>query len=158
METENTLTEKEIIRAATNDPALSARTFTLGERTFTVVDLEYDDYLKFLAYLQPLLEAVTAKIASIRGLQLDLGTGGGGMSASALIGFCGKDLPEMARLVCKGTDAGITVEEIKKLGKTPFRLSEIVIAQIEQNNIVKDMSDFFGQSLRLLTAALPNQN
>lgn len=153
MDTTNKLTEREIIRAATNDAALSDRTFQLGDREFKVVDLDYDNYLKFLTLMQPLLEAVAGTIASHRGVAL--ATTGEKISVGALIGYCSTQLPEMARIVCSATDPDINISEIKKLAKTPFKLAEVVITQIEQNNIIRDISDFFAQSLRLLQAVMP---
>jgi hypothetical protein len=155
METEKTLTEREVIRAATNDPSLSDRTVTLGGRTFKVVDLEYDNYLKFLALLQPLLESVASKVASMRGITIE--NSSGTMNVSGMISYCGQSLPEMVRIVLSATEPDITIEEVKQLGKTPFKMAEIVLAQVDQNNIIKDISDFFAQSLRLLSAVIPNQ-
>jgi hypothetical protein len=144
--TESTLPQLEIVRAATNDPSLATRTVTLGDREFPIVDLPYSEYLAYLTKLQPLIQGVAGRLGAMRGLveptELGLGT---------LMEYCVNDLPEMVQISLRQTDPGITVEQVKKLGKTPFKLAYVVLAQIEQNNIISEVADFFVQMLPLLS-------
>jgi len=142
-------TSLEVARAVTNDPALALYEFTLGDRQFKVVDLEYDDLCEFTAYLEPFLGSVVSKVASMRGANMP-----SGMDAAELINKCGKILPEMVKLICRQTDPDITTEQVKKLGKSPFKLASIVVAQIKQNRMVSEIADFFGQMLPLLSQGL----
>lgn len=143
------MTQLEIVRAATNDPALAKRTVKLGEREFPVIDLEYDDYMLFMAQLQPLLECVLGSLPGVKSTGL-LDT----LTPATLVTYCAKSLPEMARIVCSQSDPTVTTAEVKKLGKTPFALAYIVLAQIEQNNIITTVKDFFAQIYPLLKSAL----
>ena len=151
MEETKELSSAEISRAFTNDPVLSTDDFQLGDRTFKVVDLGYDDYITFMTMLEPLLSALVGKISAKSGLKLpdiDLGT----FTISGLTSYCKDSLPEMVRIICSQTDPTITIEEVKTLGKTPFKLAEIVIIQVNRNGIVKEFTAFFGQILRLMKA------
>lgn len=146
------LSSKEIVRAATNSPELSESKVKLGDREFTIVDLPYDDYLEFLSFLQPLLESLAGKMAgdALPGLIPDTSS----LNAGTLIKYCGTSLPRMVQIVLSQTDPKISVEEIKILGKNPFKLATIVLTQIEQNRIIGDISDFFVQILPFLTAGM----
>lgn len=143
------MSTKEIHRAATNDPELSDNTFVLGERTFTVVDLEYDSYLKFITKLAPLMKAVAGGLLASRGSSVP-----NMLDPAMLVEMCINDLPELAALVCQQTDKSVTTEEVKRLGKTPFKLAHIVLKQIEQNKIISEISDFFAQMLPLMRVAM----
>jgi hypothetical protein len=140
----------EIARAATNDPALSAVSFNLGDRSFKIVDLAYDDYVKFLALLAPLLESVAKKFL-VRDV---LAVEGESVSVADLFKYCVDGLPEMVCIVCSQTDPTIKVDDVKRLGKNPINLARIVLLQIQQNNVIKDIGDFFVQTLPLMKAAM----
>lgn len=143
------LSKEEQIRAATNSPELSEETFQLGDQTFKIIDLPYDDYLQFVSLLSPLLDAFISKLtpaASIPGINLDSGK----VTTAAVMKYCGTSLPEMVRIVCSQTDPAITVETVKAKGKNPFRLAGIVMLQISRNNIIGDFADFFAQIAPLL--------
>jgi hypothetical protein len=144
--TESKLSQLEIVRAATNDPAMSERVVVLGDREFPVVDLDYSSYCRFLAKLQPLLQAVAGRLGVTRGL-----VQANDFGLNTLIDYCAYDLPEMAHIVVSQTDPDITVEDVKKLGKTPFKLANIVLAQIEQNEMITEIANFFVQMLPLLS-------
>lgn len=146
------LTEQEIIRAATNDAALSNSEVTLGDRTFKIVDLEYDDYVIFITKLAPLLKAIAGGLASSHGI--NVGDKSSQIDAVSIVEYCSADIPELARIVCKQTEPSITVKEVKQLGKTPFKLASVVLKQIEQNRIIADISDFFVQMLPLLKTTM----
>src|SRR5581483_962643 len=123
----------------------------LGDRIFKIIDLEYDAYLKFVLLLKPFITAVFGLISQkskvgIPGIELSNTS----FSEDALLEYCGVNLPEMARIVCASTDPDITVDDVKKLGKTPFNLAKVVMAQVQRNNIIKDFTDFFVQALPML--------
>jgi len=146
---EPTLTEAEKVRAAVNDPADQ---FTLGGRAFKIVDLTYDDYLRFIVLLEPLIKGLVAKVGAVSnvkipGMELDSSS----LSASGIVTYCGESLPEMVRIICSQTEPDITVAEVKLLGKNPFNLAKVVMRQVAQNGIIKDFTDFFGQILPLFT-------
>jgi hypothetical protein len=140
------LSQTEIVRAATNDPELAPVSFTLGDRTFKVLDLEYDSYITFLAKLEPLLKALANQFT---GVQYDY-VGDAKLNVTDLFKYCAEAIPEMATIVCRATDPDITVDEVKKLGKNPFKLAAVVLKQIEQNRIIADIASFFAQILPLL--------
>jgi len=139
----------------TNDAALSERSFDLGGREFKVVDLAYDDYVKFLALLQPLLESVATKIAAYKGLVPTADAADTPITAAGVLKYCVKELPELVCIVCRATDPTVTVDEVKALGKNPFKLAGVVLTQIDHNKIIKDIGDFFVQMLPLLKVAMP---
>lgn len=145
--TKPAVTQLDIVRAATNDPALAKDTATLGDRTFPLVDLPYDDYIRFLALLQPLLETLTSQLARTAGIGTGLASI---LSPNALVKYCAESLPEMVCIICEQTDPTITVSEVKRLGKTPFALATIVLLQVQQNRIIADITDFFVQILPFL--------
>jgi hypothetical protein len=146
------LTTVQITTAALNDPALSPDEFKLGDRVFKVVDLSYDDYMKFITLLSPLIDSIFGKLArrapSIPGVTLAPDTDQ--FSVKQLFQYCGSTLPEMAALVCKASDPEIAVDEIKLLAKTPFKLADVILLQMERNNILKDFADFFARILPLM--------
>jgi hypothetical protein len=152
MPTETTLSQNEIVRGATNAPELSTNVVQVGGREFKVVDLSYDDYMVFLTKLQPLLMALTASVTSRFGLNqnVDLAS----VTPASIIQFCGKDLPELACIVCRQTDSSVSVNDMKVLAKTPFAMAKIVMAQIKQNRMIQDFSDFFVQMLPLLAEVM----
>lgn len=147
---ETKLKAVEIIRAATNAPELSGTKVKLGDKEYTVVDLPYDDYVTFLAHLQPLIEGLLSKLAQAKGIEFNAES----LTASSLLTYCSKSLPEMALLCLKQTAPDLTVDEVKKLGKTPFNLAIVVLKQIEQNKIISEISSFFVQMAPLLRAGL----
>lgn len=149
-----TLSQAEILRAATNDPALSTDVFILGSREFKLLDLDYDRYLEFIALLQPLLDAVVSKFAerakvSLPGIEL---YPEGGFNVSHLMKFCKQDLPEMVRIMCNMTDKTVTVAWVKSSARTPLHLAAIVMKQINRNRIISDFMDFFVQMLPALAS------
>lgn len=152
----NTITKEnskeEAAKALVNSPELSDISFTLGDREFKVIDLGYDDYLKFITFLTPMLEVFIGSLASVGGVNVVAPIKE--INATSIIKYCGESLPEIACIVCTQTDPTITSEEIKKLAKTPFKLCEIVLLQIEKNKIIGDFASFFQQMMPLLKGAL----
>jgi hypothetical protein len=146
------LTKQEVTRAALNEP--SRTTFTLGDRTFPLKDLSYDQYTKFLTLLAPLADGLIGKISDrvavsqISGIE-DLDTSL--FSVKDIFVYCGKYLPELVTIICQTTDPTVTVEWVKDAGKTPFKLAEIVLLQMMHNNTIKDFADFFERMLPILS-------
>lgn len=149
VEVEQVLNDREIIRAATNHPDLADDFIVLGTepntRTFPIVDLPYDDYTRFLVLLQPVIQLAAGKLASITGMQIT-----SPINIMDVIKECADSLPELATIVCQQSDRTISIEDVKVLGKTPFKLAEVVIKQIERNRMIGDISDFFVQILPLM--------
>jgi hypothetical protein len=151
--TEPTITPENLTRAAVNLPADQ---FVLGDRTFYIKDLPYDSYIAFISYLTPLVEAVVSRMmgnsgVSIPGIELQSNA----FSASKVLSLCGKELPEMVRLICAQTEPSITIEEIKQLAKKPTVLVAVVLKQIDQNGIIKDFADFFVQVVAVMKPLTP---
>jgi hypothetical protein len=149
---ETQLTQKEIARAMTNDPALSEVSFTLGDRTYKVVDLAYDDYTTFLSLLSPLIEGVAKKFIS----HVQVVDSGENFSLrpTDLFDYCKNELPKLVAIICNQTDQSITEHDVKAVAKSPIQLAQIVMLQFQQNNIIKDIGDFFVQTLPLIKAAM----
>lgn len=144
------ISDRELARAVTNDPALSDDQFELGGRVFTIIDLDYDEYVTFTTMLKPLLEVLFARMSgstSVPGIDLSSEA-----SVDGVMQFTLKDLPEMARIVCSKTDPDITIADVKKLAKQPFKLAEVVVAQVIRNNIINDFASVFTQLRRLILA------
>lgn len=161
---EPTLTTKEIVAEFTNDPALAEGSFSLGDRTFKILSLGYDQYLEFCAYLTPLFGAVAGLVSkNIREKQgveipgIDLNTDG--ITPGSLLAFAKKDLPTMVSIVCnmeatvtENQDLKVTPEWVKKHASTPWQLADIVMKQVAKNNIIGDFASFFVQTIPGLMA------
>jgi hypothetical protein len=65
-----------------------------------------------------------------------------------LLKYCGDVIPELALLVVKQTRPDLTLEEVKKLGRSPFKLGTLVIMQIEHNKIIEEIGIFSYDSCR----------
>jgi len=147
----NAPTLMEVVQASTNAPQLATDEFKLGDRVFKIIDLDYDSYIRFFAYLRPLINAVASGMAQRQGVSIpSIDLPESSLSATRLIDFCIADLPEMVRLICAQTYPDTTVEEVKGNGKTPFVLAAIVIKQLVRNNVVGQFVSFFGQILPLM--------
>lgn len=157
-----TLSKAQIAAATSNSPALAPNQVKLGDRTFAILDLEYDEYLTFTSHLEPLLKSVAGMVTqragiSVPGLEADLS----GIDASFLMKFCGKALPEMAVIVLnmeervaadsagRPTDPAklVDIAWVKKNAKNPMVLATVVMKQIAKNNMIMDFLDFFVQVL-----------
>jgi hypothetical protein len=115
------------------------------------VDLGYDDYLEFLNLLSPFVDIMVGKLTgniSVPGIDLDASN----MNTASFIALIGNKLPELATIVCKQTDPNITIQEVKALAKKPTALIAPVMKQVQQNGMVKDFTDFFGQATGILKA------
>lgn len=147
------LTEAQILEAATNSPVLSPDEFQLGDKTFKLVYLPYDDYVQFLGHLQPVLEALVNKKAEKAGIAIPGIDLSASLNPSSILKFCSSSLPEMVRLICKQTDAKITTADIKTLARSPFALATIVLKQVSKNEVLKDFTSFFAQVTPLFRTA-----
>jgi hypothetical protein len=162
---ETTLSEKEIARAVTNAPALAADEFTIKDRTFKIVDLEYDDYLNFISMFKPVFEKITgtqASDTSLPGIPLANPTS---LKIDAILAYCKDDLPALACIVCNAQEKAqalldnrapnpdnmVTVAWLKK-NSNPLKLAGLVLKQLMNNNMITDFADFFVQALPLLKA------
>jgi hypothetical protein len=143
------LTKTEIVRAALNDSTLSRDTFQLGDKTFPIKDLTYDQYTKFLILLSPLADSLISKAVGsstqLPGLEGDVDISM--FNISDMIRLCGESLPDLALICVHASEPTMTLSQVKELGKTPFALAHIVIAQMARNNMLKDFADFFAQLL-----------
>lgn len=148
-EVKTPLSQADLDRAATNDPATSP-TFKLGDREFKVLDLNYKDYIRFFSHLKPMIGVIVGAIATSRGVPMSLPA----FDSMSLIDYCAEELPEMVRIICSQTDPTITAEEVTTLGKTPFTLARIVAMQMNRNNMINDFMDFLKETLPLLKAAM----
>lgn len=140
------LTQQEIVRAATNSPELAVDSFELGGREFKILDLPYDDYLKFFALLEPLLSGVAGQLTAFRIGNVD------GLSVKDVIKYCGQQLPEMVRLICVQTEPHVTTKDVKDWARSPFSLASIVLKQVAHNKMIEDVTDFFASLLPLMKA------
>lgn len=128
-------------------------TVTGESRTFEIRDLPYDDYLDFCSKARPIITAVSgsiniASIDNVDGkdaarfdfdpLKLDFGQ---------LIALSGKELPYMAWLCCRQSDASITEREVKRLARRPIALLHVVLMQIKHNALVEEFVSFFQQKI-----------
>lgn len=158
------LTTQQIVAEATNDPALAQDEFKLGDRTFKVLSLGYDEYLEFCSYLTPLFGAVAGLVSkNIREKQgveipgIDLNTDN--ITPGSLLAFAKKDLPTMVAIICNmeaivSEDPTKRVDAlwVKKHAKTPWQLADIVMKQVAKNNIIGDFASFFVQTIPGLMA------
>lgn len=145
------LTEQQIVAATLNSPELSEHSIILQGRTFKIIDLEYDAYMKFTLYLKPIFKEILSKAAEAQS---------SGKSAinftledfniDRIFEIFGSTLPDMALLCLQATEPSMTVEECKRLCKTPFKMLEIVLLQISKNNIIQDFTSFFPHLTRLM--------
>ena len=148
-----TLSQEQIMAAATNSPALSSEQFQLGDAIYKVVHLPYDDYVEFIAHLQPFMDALAEKIASSAGVSVPGLHLTEPVSSSLLLKFCGNSLPELVRIIVKQTRPDITAEQVKEQGKNPFVLAAIVLKQVAYNGMIRDFASFFAQIVPLLKGA-----
>lgn len=142
------LTEQDKIRAAVNLPA---GTFTLGDRTFEIKDLPYDDYIAFVGYISPLIDTLINRVAvknalGLPGIDIDPTQ----LNTLHVLSMCKDTLPKMVTLMCNQTDKDVTEAEVKRLAGRPTVLANAVMLQMHQNGIIKDFTDFFGQMVKTL--------
>jgi hypothetical protein len=147
----STLDERTKAFAATNDPALSPDSFTLGPKTFPIVFLKYKDQITFISQLQPLLTMFTPDSGTPKGLEEIVSS----ISVGGLMKYCLTGLPEMVALICRNTDPTITVDYVTEHAVSPFQLCGIILQQVAMNNMLGDIISFF-RALRPLKAMFQN--
>jgi hypothetical protein len=149
-----TVTDEQKLAAAKNE---WSKEFTLGDKTFQILDLGYFDYIEFVSLVKPLV-AVAAGA-----LQLDSADGElkvnfnpTNIDFDQMIKLCGKELPRMAWLVCKQSQPKITDKEVAELAKRPQRLVEIVLLQVLHNNMIQEFGSFFQRLTAMVTNLVPD--
>lgn len=137
-------TKPETARAAINSPLLSPDKFKLSDEEFTIKDLSYDDYMEFITMLAPVIDTLFSKVADRAGVSIPgVNINASAISVKAIFDYCAKDLPQMAHIVTRQSRPDLGIEEIKRLGKTPILLAQVVMAQLKRNNVIAEMADFF---------------
>jgi hypothetical protein len=155
-------TQQQKLSAATNSPAFASdeERFTFGGREFVVLDLSYDNYLDFIALLQPLVDSIVSGVAGslfkkpssdLPGIPLQDNFN---FSISSIIKYCGKDLPKLAAIVMNTEAASkeekaslVTDAWVRKHAKSPMELVGIVMLQVNKNKMISEIGSFFVQFL-----------
>jgi hypothetical protein len=156
------LTQQEKLSAALNLPAHAKDTehFKLGDREFTVLDLNYDDFMEFIGYMQPLVDSIASGFAGallkkpsqdLPGITLP---NPASFSFGSIIKYCSKDLPKLVVLVCN-TEARqkeeksleVTEKFVRKNLKDPIQAVEIIMLQANKNQMISRIGSFFVQYL-----------
>lgn len=136
------LTKMDVAEAAANDPNLSREEVVLEGQVFKIMHMGYDDYMAFVAYLEPFFSTLLSSSGLTQApTNLDF---------KSLMVLCKDDLPQMGRLVLKQSKPDITVEEVKALCKTPFKICDLVFLQFHKNEMIKDFQSFFPQLVTIL--------
>jgi hypothetical protein len=139
------LTSEQIHNAVRNE--YPDKSFQLGDRTFPVKDLSYDDYLEFCDLARPIIESVVGIVdLSMADGKSDVEFNPAGLDFNQIIKLAGKELPRMAWICCRQSDPNITIDEVKRLARRPMALLTVVLAQVQHNQMVQEFVDFF-QSL-----------
>ena len=148
------LTQQEKMSAALNLPAHAKDTdhFKLGDREFTVLDLNYDDFNEFVGYMQPLFDGIVGTIfkkpsQDLPGITLPDSSA---FSFASVLKYCSKDLPKMVVLVCnteaKATEdksKEVTEKWVRKHLKDPVEAIEIIMLQVGKNEMISRIGSFF---------------
>lgn len=133
------------------------KSFTLGDREFPVKDLSYDDYLEFVDLARPIIEQVTSAL-EIHGVdgdpQIDLNPIN--LDYKQLIKLAGHELPRMAWICCKQSDPKISIADVKRLGRRPMHLLEVIMLQVKHNELVKEFQDFFPRLAKVVGEMVPD--
>jgi hypothetical protein len=153
------LSTSDIGRALRNDGVASfalTNERTGESRTFERKDLGYDEYIEFCELARPIIAAVSGAmdINSVGG-EVQIGFNPIGLDYGELLKLAGKELPKMAWLCCHASDPKIKVDDIKRLGRRPLVLLEVVLAQIQHNQIVQEFADFFPRIAKALENLAP---
>lgn len=153
------LTEKQKGLAAYNNPVFSENTFELGDRKFTVLHLQYDDYNEFVMLLAPLLTNIATTWVGNNKINLPgIGEIGGnpGDVLKTIVMFCIHDLPQLVALICNteakrsgNTEALVDQAWVRAHASTPIQLALIVMQQIAVNKFIAEIGAFFDQCLPL---------
>lgn len=151
--------QAELSRATHNDPA---SLFTLsnantGEsREFEIKDLEYDAYIQFVDLARPILAAVAGIVETAdEGGEFKVRFNPTKIDFGELIKLAGSELPQMAHIICRQSDPKIRLEDVKRLGRRPHVLLEVVLQQIKQNGIVTEFADFFPRIAEAVKDLMP---
>jgi hypothetical protein len=132
--------EEQKIAMATNSPSLSSDEIILDGKVFKIVHLKYDDYMLFLTLLAPVLEIILNQTGQVNNT----------VNVLHIIELCGKNLPQLVFIVLHQTDPEITVNRVKELCPTPFKMAEVVMLQVKHNQMIKDFASFFPQLTEMM--------
>lgn len=150
---ETQLSATTIAQAVRNEPSA---TFLLGDRTFDIKDLDYDSYIEFCDLARPIITSVADSLeVNNEGGKLDLQFNFLNIDSANLIKLAGKELPRMAWICCKQSDPKIKIEDVKRLGRRPLVMLEVVLKQVKHNEMVKEFADFFPRIASALTELMP---
>ena len=136
-EVKTSLTSQMIAEAATNDSVLVKEEVVLGEppQTFKIKYLPYDDQIVFLTLLSPVFEDLLSRVGAT--VNVDP------LNFQKILLLCKESLPELGKLILKQSKPEITIEEVKVLCESPFKICELVLIQINKNNLIGQFSSFF---------------
>lgn len=131
------LDDRMIAEAATNNSVLVKEEVTFGDppQTFKIKYLPYDDQIVFLTLLSPVFEGLLSRVGATVATDT--------LSVQKIMLLCKESLPELGRLILKQTKPDITIEEVKVLCQSPFKICELITFQIEKNNLIGEFSSFF---------------
>jgi len=153
---EQTLTATDVANAVRNE--YPDKTFTLGDRTFDVKDLAYDDYIEFVEMARPIILAVSGmldvKMNETTG-EASLDMNPFNVDLNEIMGICKTELPRLAWLCCRQSDPKISIIEVKRLAKRPQVMLLAVMQQIKHNDLIKDFVSFFPQMNQALAGLVP---
>lgn len=152
-------TPEQIANAVRNDHDAF---FTLGRggkaRQFPIRDLGYDDYLSFIRLIKPVIEsamgAIELKPNELGEVTMSLGEGN--FDVGALLDMADDELPRLALICCRQSDASMTVQQVKELGRRPMDLIEIVLKQAKHNQLVEEFASFFPRIVASLSDLAPS--
>lgn len=145
------------------------KSFKLGNRTFELKDLSYDDYVQFVKHSGPLVESVVSVIQPVLKndkdgqLVTDFELSVKGLDMDGLAELAGHNLPLLAQLACKQSDPSITIEQVKDLAmhrdnesRGPMALIEVVLKQVAHNKIVEEIAAAFPRLGSLVADLAPS--
>lgn len=148
------ITEETIASAVKNE---WGKTFTLGDREFEIKDLGYFDYVEFVALAKPLMTvAMNGLEMTTKDGEIGVDFNPAAVDLDQIIAIAGKELPKLAHLVCKQSDAKIKVSEVAELARRPQRLLEVVLMQIMHNKMIEEFASFFQRLAAMTQALLPD--
>ena len=137
------------------------KTFWLGDadkggREFPIKDLSYDDYVEFMELAQPIISSIieALELTNDDG-QPDVNFNPASLDIPKLIKMAGGNLPRMAWLCCKQSEPNITVADVKRIGRRPTAMIQVVIDQVVHNKLIQEFQDFFRQMGSQLKGMVP---
>jgi hypothetical protein len=145
------ISKRESARALKNEPL---GVYEFGGREIPIHDLSYDDYIEFVELAAPIIEYVIG-VVGIEGFD-DALANPQSINLRELIRLAKDELPRMALLVCRQHDDTFLMEDVKELGKRPYDMLHLVLAQIKFNKMVQEFADFFPRLGQAINGMLPD--